>query len=302
MSGALAPTEKALLALGQALREDGYRFVAVSPETHRRVSTRPDAHHARSLADVFGWGRPFSRVLLPAHHVSLLRAAGVLGEVGGMWVSRVRFSTLGDGLYAHSGPAEDDAPFGPDTHRFCALLDREVASAGRVVDVGAGCGAGALSIAARAQGLVLADASPTALSYARVNAALAEREVEVVRGEGLDEVSGDVDLVIACPPALVDAVARADRAGAALGIARSARLVEAALARLSPGGRVVLHLGAPVKGGVDQLLRALEPLRIHARDWRYAELEPDVCGEALDTPAYAQMERIAAVSLVATLA
>ena len=44
--------QSALVALGRALRDAGYRFVTPTPETHRRVVQRPDRARARDLRDV----------------------------------------------------------------------------------------------------------------------------------------------------------------------------------------------------------------------------------------------------------
>jgi len=71
--------EVALVELGQALRDVGYRFVTPTPETHRRVNmrtARAGEHAARDLRDVFGWSRPFRKSLLPSHWVALLEQAG----------------------------------------------------------------------------------------------------------------------------------------------------------------------------------------------------------------------------------
>ena len=53
----------ALVELGELLRDAGYAFVTVTPETHRRVLARSTAR-ARSLRDVFGWNRVFDASLL----------------------------------------------------------------------------------------------------------------------------------------------------------------------------------------------------------------------------------------------
>jgi hypothetical protein len=62
----------------------------------------------------------------------------------------------------------------------------------------------------------------------------------------------------------------------------------------------VLYTGAAVVDGVDQFRRAAEPLvRDAGATFDYEELDPDVFGEELDAPAYANVERIAAVGLIA---
>lgn len=292
------------MEVGRWLRSQGYGFVTVTPETHRRILARV-AGPARDLRDAFGWSRPFEPALLPREILAALRSAGAIVERDGLLASTVRFSTLGAGLYAHSAYPTREAGavfFGPDTYRFCALLAREVERATRVVDVGCGSGAGGLSLAARADAVVLADINPAAARLARVNATLAGARVEVVVGDLLAPVEGAFDLVIANPPYLVDADRRAYRDGGGdLGTGLAVRIVREALARLVPGGRIVLYTGAPIVDGEDRVRAALAPLldECGAR-WTYTELDPDVFGEELETPAYARVERIAAVGLVAT--
>src|SRR5690348_326086 len=103
----LSREEQALLELGRLLRDGsgGYAFVTPTPETHRRVNARPGSGRAATLRDVFGWSRPFRRDLLPPEMLRLLDRAGALEESGGaagLLKSRVRFSTLGAGLFVHS--------------------------------------------------------------------------------------------------------------------------------------------------------------------------------------------------------
>ena len=144
---ALGRSELALVELGRALGERGYRFVTVTPETHRRVLAR-DERAARSLRDVFGYSRPFSRSLLPAPLASLAEEARILEPAGsGLWRSRVRFSSMGDSLFAHSSyptTSRDAVFFGPDTYRFCAFVERALPPCQRLVDVGCGSGAGGI--------------------------------------------------------------------------------------------------------------------------------------------------------------
>lgn len=173
----------ALVALGRALLDAGYMFVTVTPETHRRVSARATERGSRnavSLRDAFGWSRPFERSILPALMMELACAAGVVVEDGPLLRSTVRFSTLKGKLFVHSAYptiASGAVFFGPDTYRFCALLDEELAGRGRarcVVDVGCGSGAGGIVAAAYAERVIFADINGAALAFAEVNAALAE--------------------------------------------------------------------------------------------------------------------------------
>ena len=57
--------DRALLHLGQALRDRGYHFITPTPLTHERVNQRPENALADDLPGVFGWSRPFQHELLP---------------------------------------------------------------------------------------------------------------------------------------------------------------------------------------------------------------------------------------------
>lgn len=299
---------EALVLLGRLLGESGYQFVTGTPETQRRVNARDGSSGARSLRDVFGWSRSFAAGVLPPLMLDALRAANALDESGPELRSRVRFSTLNGAIYAHSAyptTSEDAVFFGPDTYRFCAFLAREMRPARRLVDVGCGSGAGGLRVAGLAERVVLADINGAALSLARVNAELGGHghRVEVCESDVLAGVEGSLDVVVANPPYLVDARKRAYRDGGAdHGTELAIRIVREALTRLSPGGRLLVYTGAPVIAGDDVFLRAAQPVldRAGAR-WTYEELDPDVFGEELEGPAYAGVERIAAVGLSATL-
>jgi release factor glutamine methyltransferase len=106
------------------------------------------------------------------------------------------------------------------------------------------------------------------------------------------------------PPYLVDPLARTYRhGGGSFGEALALRIVDEALARLAPGGRLVLYTGAAIVDGNDVLRAAAVTSCVRAgADVRYREIDPDVFGEEIaGNPAYAGVERIAAVALVATL-
>ncbi|MFC5496811.1 methyltransferase [Caenimonas terrae] len=305
---------ESLVLVGRWLQQSGYRFITPTPATHARVNARPDAQLGRDPRDVFGWSRPFQPGLLPAQVLGWLDAGGLLQRQDGLLRSRVRFSTLGDRLYAHSAYPTSDADavfFGPDTYRFAALIDaqlqREPLPAGAtILDVGCGAGPGgmvaALAGAAARPELLLADINPQALLHARANAALAGLErVGFVQSDLYAQAPGRFDLIVANPPYLVDASARTYRhGGGPLGGGLSERIVAEGLPRLAPGGRLLLYTGAAIVDGRDPLAEALMPLvQAAGCEWRYWELDPDVFGEELDAPAYRQAERIAAVALVA---
>lgn len=295
----------ALEQLGRLLRERGYRFVTTTPETHRRVNARDELRGERWATDerdVFGWSRPFRDGTLPDAIMECLRAAGALELIPAGFRSRVRYSSLDRELYVHSAfpTLEADAVFfGPDTYRFASLLKRWAPPARRAIDLGCGSGAGGLVIANRVDNLLLADLSPRALQHAAVNAALAGRRVELIRSDLFAAVSGELDLIVSNPPYMHDAAGRVYRdGGESYGTALSVRIATEALARLRPGGTFILYTGAPIVGGQDVLERALQPLLASVRGaTEYEMLDPDVFGEELDQPAYADVERIAVVGL-----
>jgi len=317
------PLSDALVLLGRWLKASGYGFTTVTPLTHERVNARRarnargDTQSAGNLRDIFGWSRPFAADLLPAEVFGWLRGADLLeaaAQNAGLWRSKVRFSTVDENLYAHSAypTLEADAVFfGPDTYRFVGLIQAELASrplaaGARILDIGCGAGPGgiaaALTAKAGARELVLADINPRALGFARANAALAGlNDVVFQQSDLYASLAGRFDLIVANPPYLVDAGERTYRhGGGLLGSALSLRIVREGLPRLAPGGRLVLYTGAPIVDGIDPFRDAVGALLQQAgAAFSYRELDPDVFGEELDTPAYANVERIAAAALVA---
>jgi len=124
--------------------------------------------------------------------------------------------------------------------------------------------------------------------------------VEFAQGDLFAAIEGEFALIVANPPYLNDAAQRTYRhGGGRWGEGLSARIVREGLGRLAPGGRLVLYTGVAIVDGQDPLLQQLDSL-LQARGWpwRYRELDPDVFGEELDEPPYAEAERIAAVALV----
>ena len=315
---AAADADDALLRLAAAVRATGYRFTTATPATHARVNARPENAWARDLGGVFGWSRPFRPGVLSPALFDLMRQAGVAvpggGEGSGGWRSSVRLSTLGGELFLHSAypTTEPDAVFfGPDTYRFAAAveahLERRSSPVRRAVDIGCGAGPGAILVAKARPGaeVLMGDINGAALRFARLNAALAgagnaaARRSDLLSGVG----GGAFDLVIANPPYLVDPGERAYRhGGGPLGAGLSLKILDAALGRLAPGGTLLLYTGAAVVNGHDPF-RAEAEGRLAADPgvgWTYREMDPDVFGEELDTAAYAEADRIAAVVLTVT--
>ena len=306
----------ALVSLGRWLRSQDYRFTTVTPATHARVNARASSARAHDLRGVFGWSRPFAPGLLPPAVMAELREGGLLAAAPeGCFTSTVRFSSIGELLFAHSAyptTRADAVFFGPDTLRFAALVEAQLKESplragARILDMGCGAGPGGI-VAARAGGagpgsvqLVLADINAAALDHARANAALAGvGNVVFAQGDLFNAVEGEFDLIVANPPYLNDPQERTYRhGGGAWGGGLSERIVREGLPRLAPGGRLVLYTGAAMVDGADPLLQALRPgLETQGWPWTYRELDPDVFGEELAEPAYAEAERIAAVALV----
>lgn len=303
----------ALLALGTTLRHSNYRFMTVTPSTHRRLNARPGNEQARDLRDVFGWSRPFAAAVLPSGMLELMAAAGVLEDAGDALRATVRASTLDDMLLFHSAfPTDDDNAvfFGPDTYRFVGAMRRAfVADSAapaplRAVDVGCGGGAGALTVARAfpAADVIGADVNTAALALARVNARLngvtrfAACESDLFAG-----VADEVDLIVSNPPFVVDPDKRRYRhGGGERGAELSRRIVEDGLARLRPGGRLLLYTGVALSGDNDHFLQSIRAqLDAECATWSYEELDPDIFGGQLGEAGYEEVERIAAVWLQA---
>jgi len=295
----------ALAELLRRLQALDYDFVTVTPATHARIVARPDKRQARTLRDIFGWSLPFAQATLPAHLFLLLERSGALGEDGDGYRSRVRVSRVGAHLFLHSAYPTDEGNavfLGPDTCRFVRFLAAELAGRGpvaRLVDMGAGSGAGAICAAAWLPGarLTLVDSNPEALRLARINAQAAGVAVETVEGASLDAVEGAFDLLIANPPYIADADGPAYRDGGGMNGAELA--LEWALAAARRGSDVLLYTGSAIVDGEDALRTALErALPALGGALRYQELDPDLFGEELEKPVYRNVERIAAVGAV----
>lgn len=302
----------ALAALGHALLRAGYRFTTVTPATNRRVNARAGNAWASDLRGVFGWSRPFRDGVVAPALVNLMREAGVLQAVDGGWRSAVRASSLNGRLYFHSAfpTTQDDAVFfGPDTWRFVAAILRGLGALARapqrIVDIGCGAAPAAIEVALRfpqAQ-VIAADINDSALALAAINARLSGApNVEPRRSSLLDDLEGDFDLIVSNPPYVLDPDGRTYRhGGGMLGAQLSVDLVQSALERLQPGGTLMLYTGVAMTGADDPFMQAILPfLAKRGAQWSYEELDPDVFGGQLDQPGYEDVERIAAVWLVAT--
>lgn len=294
----------ALVELLHFLRSHSYRFTAVTPATHATVLAHP-APQPPDLRDIFGWSRAFERQDLEPALLALLERAGAVESVEeGRLRSRVRVASLGDDLFVHSAFPTDDVDavfFGPDTYRFVRFVEQNLPMSGsprRIVDMGAGTGAGGMAMARRFRDakITLVDVNRQALRYAQVNASAAALDVEYLQS---NRVPDEFDLLIGNAPYLMDASGRAYRdGGELLGGAVSLDWIRQGIERLSSGRMMLLYTAAAYVGGQAPLLRAIqEECREGSASLTVEEIDPDVFGEELAEPRYGAVERIAAVGI-----
>jgi methylase of polypeptide subunit release factors len=297
----------ALLNLLRELKSRDYQFICVTPATHERVLARR-LSRAPTPRDIFGWNRPFSEGQLEPRLLDLLRQADCVDQAGGEMRSRVRVASLGERLFLHSSfptTAADAIFFGPDTYRFVRFVAAQLHQSDApksIVDMGAGSGAGGILAAGLAPSakVTLVDTNPAALELAAINAEAAGGEVGLVHA---DHVPDGCDLVIANPPYMIDSARRTYRDGGSEHGGEIARdWVKQALTALVPGGTMLLYTGSAVVDGHILLLDRLKAMCAEAHASIAAEeIDPDLFGEELDSPAYADVERIAAVGIRITM-
>lgn len=311
-----------LVQVLQQVRHSGYQFVTPTPLTHQHALEKRDGAGV-TLRDIFGWNLPFAPASVTPQLLDSMNQADILQSCGALLRSAVRIATLDKDVFLHSAyPTTQDTAvfFGPDTYRFARFIrhaletadwDIGTTAAGgtaplRILDVGCGSGVGGI-VAARQfdhAGVPLVvtmnDINPLALYYTAINAHVAALPVVVAQGDALSAVIGEFDLIVSNPPYLDDAAARTYRhGGARLGRALSVRIAAQALARLAPGGRLLLYTGVAILEGIDPFLTELLPLLSAADyEWSYDEIDPDIFGEELNRPIYTHADRIAAVGLI----
>jgi len=295
--------EDALLALLGELRSRNYRFTCVTPATHQRVIARR-LQREPNLRDIFGWNRPFGPDQLAPEILVVLEQADCVEQAGGQLRSRVRVASLDDHLFLHSSYPTDSAEavfFGPDTYRFVSFIrahSHDLRSAGQIVDMGAGSGAGGIVAASLAPSarMELIDINPAAAELAGVNVTFAGVAAEVALS---DTVPAGCDVVIANPPYMIDLDHRAYRDGGSIfGGEVALRWVTQALEALAPDGTMLLYTGAAIIDGRSPLCDRLHSLSGQGKaDIRIEEIDPDVFGEELDSPVYRDVERIAALGI-----
>jgi hypothetical protein len=257
-----------------------------------------------TLRDVFGWNRCFRKREVEPELLGLMERAKILQGGPDRLTSAVRVASLGDDLFLHSAyptNAADAVFFGPDTYRFARFIqDRWPAGAApRVVDMGAGSGAGGISAARLAPdaSIALVDRNPQALRLAKINALAAGVAVELREA---DVLPTGANIVLANPPYMIDSAGRTYRDGGDLfGGAVALEWVRDALGKLAPGGTMLLYTGAAMVGDEFPFVTALEDACDQAGALlEVEEIDPDVFGEELEQPAYAEVERIAAIGAV----
>jgi methylase of polypeptide subunit release factors len=301
-------TREALLDLLKLLDGMGYSFITATPSTHARVVARPDRQRAETVRDVLGWSLPFAPDLLPPRLLETLRAADAVTEEGRLLKAKVRVSSVHGTLFVHSAyptTAEDSVFLGPDSYRFADLILAhlgELPPRARILDYGTGAGVGGITAAraARDAHLTLADINPKALFLASINAEHGGVAHDCVDVRTPADAPGEYDLIVTHPPFMIDRGRRAYRDGGDLyGGQLSLDWTLASVAKLRPGGRFVMHTGVSIVGGRDVLRDALDQqLSADGFTVDYRELDPDIFGEELEQPHYAEVERIAAVGLV----
>ncbi|HEY7807164.1 MAG TPA: methyltransferase [Croceibacterium sp.] len=292
-----------LLDLLRYLKKQGYSFHAVTPATHARVLAR-ELNQAPTLRDVFGWNRPFRDSEIDPELLRLMKRSAILRTDPHGLTSALRVASLGGDLFFHSAYPTDEAEavfFGPDTYRFARFIRERwpTNQAGSVIDMGAGSGAGGIASARLAPkaAITLVDLNPRALRLARVNARAAGVAVDLRQDRALPT---NADVVVANPPYMIDNARRSYRDGGDLfGGAVALDWAGQAMAKLAPGATLLLYTGVAVVAGASPLVSALERACADAGALlEIEEIDPDVFGEELEQPVYAEVERIAAIGVV----
>lgn len=307
MAQAFTAPDLALLDLLSRLDAVGYDFVSPTPATHGVVARRQRAGGKNILRDILGWGRAFDPQTAPAWLLDVLTEADALKEDADGLRARLRVSRLDGRLHLHSASSADDQAvfLGPDSYRYVRFLRHALSGAAwsKALEIGVGAGAGALAIAAlNPQAAVVAtDINSQALRLCRLNARHADLQVDL--HAGAFPVEGVWDLIAANPPYMEGRSGRLYRDGGGhYGAEVALGWAGEALSRLAPGGRLLLYTGAPVVAGEDVVRAALTSLaRRRGAHLAYEEIDPDVFGASLARPAYAEVERIAAVGAVVTV-
>jgi methylase of polypeptide subunit release factors len=319
-----------LVDLLTIVKLQGYRFTTVTPTTHQRTLLRKTL--ATNLHEIFGWNLYFSPDMLSPMLRKLMIDANIVETKGNYWRSKLRISSLGHDLFLHSAfpTLEQDAIFfGPDTYRFANFIRHSLEKNQpgkrnqfqkplRILDIGCGTGAGGIA-AVRAllpdqnYELTMNDINPHALDLTMVNAQAAGVSIKLLAGNIFDLLNEEFDLIVANPPYMKDEAGRSYRDGGKnLGLDFSLRILKKACQHLAPAGRLLLYTGVAMTGQTDPFLSSIEPFLKTSSSkmafsnekefsWAYEEIDPDIFGEELDSPAYSNVCRIAAVGLTVNL-
>ncbi|PRP73170.1 hypothetical protein PROFUN_03484 [Planoprotostelium fungivorum] len=333
-----------------SLKGEGYHFRTITPNSHARILDRLSTRLApedptERLRWFFGWnvgvGSSIAKNWLKSSTLKKMQSSSNKWKVERRsfkatqtFKSKIRFSTHGDLIWAHSSfpTTESDCIFfGPDTYRYFYFLQKVVdvylsscpSEEFKLIDIGAGSGAGGLFIAeeirkkhatARTH-VTLTDINPRALQFCRANAAVNYRgeKIDYQISDILKQVNESFDLILSNPPYMVDledsksAASKEGQArmyrngGGTLGIDLSLRIISEGAEKLKSGGLIALYTGIPIlEMGIDPFLQAFTPL-VSKGDMevlKYEEIDPDVWGEELETRSYSNVERIAVMGLV----
>lgn len=268
--------------------------------------------------------------MLPSHLVTQLQDASIVtrgGQHDGHVKSEFRVSDLylpdvgADSgnldkiLYFHSAfpTKQDDAVFfGPDTYFFLKFLAQTSKSLlpskpRTVVDVCCGSGAGAIHVARDyPQSHVLGlDLNPKALRLGKINAKLADCRVEFGESNLFAAVESrdDIDLIVSNPPYIAsgdEGVPMYAAGGAQQGLALPLRIVEEGVRTLAENGVLMIYTGVPIpfqRPGYDPFLEQIRKID-GAELVSYKIIHPDMFGEELTSPAYADTGRIQVVGAI----
>lgn len=241
-------------------------------------------------------------------------ATNIVIQVPKLWHSHIRVSSLNQCLLIHSAypTTQDNAVFfGPDTYRFVHALTQYLTAKQphiqRAIEICSGAAPAAITIARYAPHaeVIAADLNALALQYSVINAYRNQASnVLSVHSNLYQNITGEFDFITANPPYLVDAKQRLYRHGGDLmGAALSLKIVQESLDHLALHGTLLLYTGVVITQGKDLFYEALQlhmASQQHRFSMQYTEIDPDIFADELDTGAYADAERIAAVVLVLT--
>lgn len=146
------------------------------------------------------------------------------------------------------------------------------------------------------------DLNSKALALGQVNVKLADCRVEFMESDLFAAVDAreDIDLIISNPPYIAGDVPMYAAGGAEQGLALPLRIVSEGTKVLAEGGLLVIYTGLPVsykRPGHDSFLQRVREVE-GAELVAYRIIHPDMFGEELSSPAYADTGRIQIVGAV----